>query len=204
MLKSSNTSLEHLINKDSEVTSILDLLYSNWMSTAESINQNSQHNMDSFFHNMWNVQSHGTGTIINHLANWNNNNSGATSTLQQTYVETTSTMLQGLSTVLSSIAEWETIVLKSQSENESDKQIAFPTSMKTTLTNLTPEVKTYLEKALKEAVKAAWHEQFTTSTGDEELSFIDLLKQMLSNELKVNVTNDFINEVLQKLAFSNV
>lgn len=113
-------------------------------------------------------------------------------------------MVDNITSLVKSVEEWELLIAQAEAAqvvaNETSK-VVLPESMTASLTTISPDVKKQIEAVLKEAFVSALLGSSST-TSEEETSLTSILQSVLSS-LSVRVTNDFFDETLQKIAFTN-
>lgn len=122
--------------------------------------------------------------------------------VQQTDVS--NSMVDNITSLVKSVEEWELLIAQAEAAqvvaNETSK-VVLPESMTASLTTISPDVKKQIEAVLKEAFVSALLGS-SSATSEEETSLTSILQSVLSS-LSVRVTNDFFDETLQKIAFTN-
>lgn len=118
--------------------------------------------------------------------------------------DVSNSMVDNITSLVKSVEEWELLIAQAEAAqvvaNETSK-VVLPESMTASLTTISPDVKKQIEAVLKEAFVGALLGS-SSATSEEETSLTSILQSVLSS-LSVRVTNDFFDETLQKIAFTN-
>lgn len=186
----------------------LELLFTSLLNIRTQLNENSTFTQDvldatdSLISTIINTPQSSTDT--SDIVNNQESNNKTDTTVQENDV--TSSTIDNINNLVKSVEEWEYLVAQQEAAAQAavsvePSNINIPTSLNASVTTITPEVRKQIEAMFKEAFVAALIGSMNKNS-EEETSLTSILQSVFSS-MNVRVTNDFFDETLQKIAFTN-